>query len=216
MVCVGGMCTHYEQHAAGAEMRRADGDLLLPRPGRPSQEQCYNAWDCQAIGEYCYEGEDGIYCRFDDSGEGSVCQSDTDCGYLPDGVTQLFCDGGYCELSGNEPLMGRRLDDGTGCMTNSDCTDGLVCQHNICVHREGCSTDSNCPTGRVCEHNICVEPLMDSVAKSRRLDACPTSSGALGSTCSQPGLACKIPNKTCTGGFELARCQASGKWAVAC
>merc|ERR1719436_1534403 len=59
-------------------------------------------------------------------------------------------------------------------MTESDCSSGQVCEHNICVDvrmgrrlddRTGCMTESDCSSGQVCEHNICVDVRM-----GRRLD----------------------------------------------
>jgi len=47
-----------------------------------------------------------------------------------------------------------------GCMVDSACSMGQVCQHNICVvapapPKAGCMVDSDCSTGQVCQHNIC-------------------------------------------------------------
>merc|ERR1719189_913064 len=90
------------------EMRRANGGLGQPRPAprprpRPRHE-CWNAWDCPGTGEYCYQGWNGNYCRYD-SGEGSICQRDSDCGW--NGYMQMHCNWGTCQNVG-----WRRLDKG--------------------------------------------------------------------------------------------------------
>ena len=48
-----------------------------------------------------------------------------------------------------------------GCMVDSDCSHGQICQHNICAMaptppKLGCMVDSDCSDGQICQHNICI------------------------------------------------------------
>ena len=66
-------------------------------------------------------------------------------------------------------------------MTNADCSNGQICEHNICVLRPPppassststkfeCKSNKDCPNGQICQNNTCIivpPPLTSTVTSS--------------------------------------------------
>jgi len=90
-----------EVQEATTEQRRAEETLGAPRPnpntnhGQWTLPGCNDSWDCQGDSVYCYKGYFRNWC-FPGNGIGSICQSDSSCGWVGfgDNARKLTCSRG--------------------------------------------------------------------------------------------------------------------------
>jgi len=90
-----------EIQGATTEQRRADESLGAPRPnpnsnhGQWNKPGCNDSWDCEGDSVYCYPGLLRNWC-FPGNGIGSICQSDSSCGWVGfgDHAHKLTCSRG--------------------------------------------------------------------------------------------------------------------------
>ena len=72
----------------------------------------------------------------------------------------------------------------TGCQTDDDCDDGLICVEGECVEdtsSTGCETDEDCPSGFNCVDGECVE---DTSSTGCSTDAdCPSGFSCIDGEC---------------------------------
>lgn len=93
-----------------------------------------------------------------------------------------------------------------GCMNNSECPQGGVCQNGMCVLTPPCVTDANCPNGYTCTvDGRCVPKGGTACSSNAQCNGLVCVNGTC-APCTQGGNQCTngavcAPNGTCTNGM---------------
>ncbi len=183
----------------------SDADCFEPGRPRcdPARRRCVACLPAtQGEGDRCGRGH---YCA-EDNGDYSCqpgCTADADCG-----VDGGAGGGVHCDLTRHQCV---------GCLGDTDCADGMICQAGACV--PGCSNVHGCQGGLTCCAGQCVDPTSDAQNCGRCGGACNPGWNCCNSTCSNPTnelMNCGACGQVCSVAHGTPRCAARACGVAAC